>query len=146
MENSEVAVDLFLKGYNCAQSVLYAYREEIGLSEDLSLKISCGLGAGLARRGHICGAVSGGILVLGMRHGRGINDDRPAMDLTYVKTRELMDRFASRHGSCICRELLNGCDLATEEGQQFFKENEYLTKICKTCVESVVEILGQIRD
>ena len=143
--NSKEAVDLFLKGYNCAQAVLYACRKETGLSEDLSLKISSGLGAGLARKGHICGAVSGGILVLGMRHGRGREDDRTAMDLTYAKTRELMDRFAEKHGSCICRDLLKGCDLATEEGQQVFKENEYLTKICTNCVAGVVDILEQIR-
>lgn len=145
MKRSQVAIDMFLKGYNCAQSVLYAFREETGLSEDISLKLSCGLGAGMGRKGEVCGAVTGGILVLGMRYGRGIYDGRSARDAAYAKTRELMSLFASAHGSCICRQLLNGCDLTTEEGQRFFKENEYLDKICKNCVQSVVGILEQIK-
>jgi hypothetical protein len=40
--------------------------------------------------------------------------------------------------------LLNGCDLTTEEGMNSFKENDYLTKVCNKCVQSVVEILEQI--
>jgi C_GCAxxG_C_C family probable redox protein len=145
LKRSAVAIDMFFKGYNCAQSVLYAFSEESGLSREISLKISCGLGAGMGRKEEVCGAVTGGILVLGMRHGRGLNDDRVAMEITYSKTRELMNLFTEKHGSCICRRLLNGCDLTTEEGQRFFKENDYLTKICKVCVQSIVELLEQIK-
>jgi hypothetical protein len=53
---------------------------------------------------------------LGMRHGRGSKDERSAMERTYAKTRELMDHFSEKHGTVICRKLLNGCDLMTEEG------------------------------
>jgi len=114
------------------------------LAEETALKIACGLGAGLGRKEEICGAVTGGILVLGLRHGRGSKDDRSAMDLTYLKTRELMDQFSGRHGTFLCRRLLNGCELMTEEGQKYFKENELLKKTCTPCVESVVEILESI--
>jgi len=41
------ATEKFLSGYNCAQSILYAFREESGLSEEIALKIGCGLGAGV---------------------------------------------------------------------------------------------------
>ena len=108
---------------------------------DTALKIACGLGAGMGRKEEVCGAVTGGILVLGMRHGRGSKDDRSAMQLTYAKTRELMERFSEKHGTFICRKLLNGCELTTEQGQRYFKENDLLNKVCKLCVQSVVEIL-----
>lgn len=144
MGRLEAATNLFLDGYNCTQSILYAFREELGLSEETSLKISCGLGAGMARKGEVCGAVTGGILVLGMRHGRVLNEDRTATETTYAKTQELMNRFTSKHGSCLCRQLLKGCDLSTEDGQSFFKENDFLSQICLICVQSVVEILEQI--
>ena len=145
MERLETAREMFLtKGYNCAQSVLYAFREDLGLSDETALKIACGFGAGMARQGEVCGAVAGGILVLGLRHGRGVNDDRTATEATYAKTRELMRQFSSRHGSCLCRQLLNGCDLTTQEGQAFFKENNYLNTICMNCVQSVVHILETI--
>ncbi len=124
--------------------MLYAFREESNLPEETALKITCGLGGGMGRKEEVCGAVTGGILVLGMRHGRGSKDDRSAMDLTYLKTRALMDEFTKKHGTFICRELLHGCELTTEEGQKYFKENELLKKICMPCVESVVEILENI--
>jgi C_GCAxxG_C_C family probable redox protein len=111
------------------------------LTDEIALKIACGFGAGIARKEEICGAITGGILVLGLRYGRGSNDDRSAMELTYLKTRELMDLFSNKHGTFICRELLNGCELTTEEGQKYFKENDLLKKTCTPCVQSVVEIL-----
>jgi len=121
--------------------VLYAFREEGDLSEETALKIACGLGAGMARKEEVCGAVTGGILVLGMRYGRGSKDDRSAQERTYVKTRELMDRFSEKHGTVICRKLLNGCELTTEEGQKYFKDNDLLNKLCVPCVQSVIMIL-----
>jgi C_GCAxxG_C_C family probable redox protein len=121
--------------------VLYAFREEGDLSEETALKIACGLGAGMARKEEVCGAVTGGILVLGMRHGRGGKDDRSAQERTYAKTRELMERFSEKHGTVICRKLLNGCELATSEGQKYFKENDLLNKVCVPCVQSIVRIL-----
>ena len=111
------------------------------MPEETALKIASGLGAGMGRKEEVCGAVTGGILVLGIRHGRGSKDDRSAMELTYLKTREFMDEFAKKHGTFICRRLLNGCELMTGEGQKYFKENDLLNKICTPCVQSVVEII-----
>jgi len=124
--------------------VLYAFREESDLPEETALKITCGLGAGMGRKEEVCGAVTGGIIVIGAKYGRGVNDDRTATEKTYAKTRELMDKFTKRHGTFICRKLLNGCELTTEEGQKQFKENDLLNKTCKPCVQSVVEILEGI--
>ena len=124
--------------------MLYAFREESDLPEEAALKITCGLGAGMGRKEEVCGAVTGGIIVIGAKYGRGVNDDRTATEETYAKTRELMDQFAKRHGTFICRKLLNGCELTTEEGQKQFKENDLLNKTCKPCVQSVVEILEGI--
>ena len=121
--------------------MLYAFREEGDLSEETALKIACGLGAGMARKEEVCGAVTGGILVLGMRHGRGSKNDRSAQEQTYAKTQELMDRFSEKHGTVICRKLLNGCELTTEEGQKYFKDNDLLNKLCVPCVQSIVMIL-----
>jgi C_GCAxxG_C_C family probable redox protein len=98
----------------------------------------------MGRKEEVCGAVTSGILVIGMRHGRGSKHDRSAMELTYLKTRELMDQFAKKHDTFICRKLVHGCELTTEEGQKYFKENELLKKVCVPCIQSVVEILENI--
>ena len=140
-----MATAKFLSGYNCAQSVLYAFHDEVGLDEDLALKIATGLGAGMARKQEVCGAVTGGILVLGLRHGRGNAADRSATEQTYQRTRALMDAFAAKHGSCVCRRLLQGVDLATDEGQRRFKGDDLLNKVCKPCVQGVVEILERMK-
>ena len=141
---SEIALAKFGEGFSCSQSVFYSFCDELQFDKNTALKMACGFGAGMGRKGEVCGAVSGGILVIGIKYGRGENDDQTAKELTYAKTRELMDRFAGKHGTCICRQLLNGCDLTTEEGQKQFKENDLSNKICKPCVQSAIEILEKI--
>ena len=142
---TEVATARFLSGYNCAQAVMDAFRDEAGLNEDLALKISTGLGAGMGRKQEVCGAVTGGILVLGLRHGRGSTDQHSATEQTYLRTRELMGRFTAQHGSCLCRELLQGYDLSSEEGRRRAKADDMLNKVCRTCVQTIVEILEKMK-
>ncbi len=141
---TDVATARLRSGYNCAQAVLDAFRDEGGLGEDLALKLATGLGAGMGRMQEVCGAVTGGILVLGLRHGRGSAEDRTATEQTYARTRELMDQFAARHGSCLCRQLLAGYDIATAEGRQRALADKVFDKVCTSCVQTVVEILDQM--
>lgn len=138
------AAEIFLKGFNCAQAVLCSFCDDFNLDKDLALKLSCGFGAGMGRKQEVCGAVAGGVIVIGIKHGRGGNDDRQAMEQTYKKTRELMEQFESEHGTCICRKLLNGCDLMTDQGQSDFKEKDLIKTTCTPCVRSVVRILETI--
>jgi len=141
---SEIAVAKFLQGYNCAQSVIYAFSDDLGIDKNTALKIACGFGAGMGRKQEVCGAVTGGIMVIGLKYGRGENETRKATELTYAKTREMIDRFSLKHETIICRKLIGGCDLATEEGQRQFRENELLKNKCKWFVKSVVEIIEEI--
>ncbi len=143
---AEIAVSKFSEGYNCAQSVFYSFCDDLRFDKDTALRMACGFGAGMGRKGEVCGAVSGGIMVIGAKYGRGERDDRTSTELTYRKTRELMDRFEKKHGTFICRKLLHGCELTTEEGQKHFKEDKLSNTTCKPCVRSVVEILDDIME
>ncbi len=140
----EAATAKFCEGYNCAQSVLYAHCDALHFERDTALRLACGFGAGMGRREEVCGAISGGILVLGLRHGRGEGNDRAATEATYAKTRALMERFRQRHGSYICRELLRGCDLMTAEGQDFYAQNDLRNQVCIPCIQSVIAILDEL--
>ena len=138
---SDGAAEKFLSGYNCAQSVLWSFAADVHLDPDTALRVACGFGAGIARRQEVCGAVTGGIMVLGLKYGRGGKQDRSATEETYAKTRELMRRFEATHSTCNCRQLLGGCDLSTEDGRKCFKERDLLDKVCKNCVRTVTTIL-----
>lgn len=138
---SDIATETFLSGYSCAQSVLYSFCDEAGLHPDTALKIACGFGAGIARRQEICGAVTGGIMVLGLKYGRGEEQDLTAMEDTYAKVHELIRRFEDRHGTCSCLQLLGGCNVATEEGRDYFDAHDLINHICKPCVQTVISIL-----
>jgi C_GCAxxG_C_C family probable redox protein len=145
-DRAEMAASKFSEGYNCAQSVFYSFCDDLHFDKDSALKMATGFGAGMGRKEEVCGAVTGGIIVIGARYGRGEKDNRTATELTYKMTRELMDRFEKKHGTFICRKLLQGCELTTEQGQKHFKDNRLADSICKPCVRSVVEILYSIME
>ncbi|MCX6621140.1 MAG: C-GCAxxG-C-C family protein [Acidobacteria bacterium] len=139
--HAETAARKHAEGYNCAQAVMFAFAGECGLSEDAALKGACGFGGGMGRKQEVCGAVTAGILVLGHWYGRGTQEDRAVGQEAYRKTGIFMDAFAARNGSYVCRDLLSGCDLGTEEGQKIYRENELSTRVCRQCVRSAAEIL-----
>ena len=141
---SDIAVEKFLAGYNCAQAVLYSFCDDLNFDKDTALKLASGFGAGMARKQGTCGAIAGGIIAIGLKHGRGEGQDRTPTDETYRKVRELLWQFESKHGTSICRTLLNGCDLNTPEGQRYFKEHDLQNKTCKACVKTVGEALENI--
>ena len=63
------AGDLFLNGYNCAQSVFCAYCEDYGIPFEQGLKMSSSLGGGMGRLREVCGAVSAIFLIAGLKSG-----------------------------------------------------------------------------
>ncbi len=140
MERTDAAVDVFESGFNCAQAVVAPFVEKVGLAEQTAYRIACGFGAGLGRRQKTCGAVTGGIMVLGMVYGR--DPDRTDIDKekTYQKVNDFMREFEKRHATTECRELL-GCDLTTEEGRKHYTESHLHSTVCVECVKDAVTIL-----
>ena len=138
------AVSKLSEGFNCSQSVLFAACDRLPFNQDTALRVGCGFGAGMGRKEEVCGAVTGAIMALGLAFGRGENEDKSRTETTYAKTRDFMDRFQARHGSCLCRTLLDGCDLLTEDGQRQYKARDLLNETCKPCVRSAGEILEDL--
>jgi len=136
---TDIALSKFSEGYNCAQSVLYAFGERAGLDKDVALRIATGFGVGIGRKQEVCGAVSGGVMVLGLLRGRREGEGRENTERTYALCLALLDEIAERHGSYLCRDLVQGCDLRTAEGKAKFTEARMLDTVCAPCVRSVVE-------
>jgi C_GCAxxG_C_C family probable redox protein len=105
----EVAVELFLGGYNCAQAVLGAFCEDEGLNLNTALKLASGLGGGV-RCGEICGAVSGAILSIGLKCGFYVEKDFEQKGYCNKKSYEFIEKFTEEKGSALCRDLL-GVDI-----------------------------------
>ncbi|MFW5972229.1 MAG: C-GCAxxG-C-C family protein [Bacillota bacterium] len=144
MTKKEIAISKFTDGYNCSQSVLYSFCDFLNFDPDLALKISCGFGAGMGRKEEVCGAISGGIMILGLLYGRENNQESTLTEDTYSKTKYLIDQFTEKQGTISCRKLLDDCNLTTPEGQEEFKKKDLYNKVCKRCVGNVVNILEDI--
>lgn len=67
MSQAAVAPELFRKGCSCSQAVLAAHAEGLGLPEGIALRIAAPFESGMGA-GATCGAVTGALMVLGLRH------------------------------------------------------------------------------
>jgi C_GCAxxG_C_C family probable redox protein len=101
------------------------------------------MGGGLARSGQTCGAVSGALVVIGLKYGRTAADDEEAKERAYRIGEEFLERFKTRAGSTVCKELL-GYDVSDPEQRQLGKEKGISTTVCPGLVQKAAEILEQI--
>jgi C_GCAxxG_C_C family probable redox protein len=141
---SDLAIEMMTAGYNCAQSILGVFCEDLNLDKETAMKLATGFGAGMARKQEVCGAVTGGIMAIGLKFGRGLGDEKSAAENTYSLAGKFMKRFTDKYGSCLCRDLLDGCDLMSEAGRNFYKENDLSGEICRPCVADAVGFLGDL--
>ncbi|MCD1295144.1 hypothetical protein CUJ83_09050 [Methanocella sp. CWC-04] len=139
----EEAVSTFNNGFNCAQAVISTYSERYGLEKELAFKVSCAFGGGICRTGDTCGAVTGALMVLGLQYGMSKAGDDQKKQETYARAAEFIDRFRSRNGSIVCRDLL-GCDISKPEGSKAAKENRLFETICPKMVRDAAEILDDM--
>ena len=82
MNNVNKAVECFNNSFNCSQAILSTYGPEFDLSENIALKLATGFGAGVSYTGNLCGAVSGALMVIGLKYGRYKADDKNAKEKT----------------------------------------------------------------
>lgn len=133
---SEAAVDTFSRSFNCSQAVFSPFAKQLGLDESTALKLASPFGGGIARRGEVCGAVTGALLALGLARGA----DTPAgKDQIYQLSQEFMRRFEAKHGTILCRELI-GCDISTPDGSQEAADKKVFVTICPALVREAAEI------
>ena len=142
MKRSERASITFNSGFNCAQSVIAQFAEELHLDKELALKLSTGFGGGMGRLQNTCGAVTGAFMVLGLKYGKSKDGEDEKRDKTFALVRDFSQHFTNKHGSINCKEIV-GCDLNTEEGRAYFKENDLMSK-CTECVKDAVDILEEM--
>ncbi|HOJ88482.1 MAG TPA: C-GCAxxG-C-C family protein [Pseudothermotoga sp.] len=131
------ALELFEKGFSCAQSVFAAYSPIFGVDEKTALRISCAFGGGMARLASVCGVISGAFMVIGLKGG---GDDK---ERTYALAREFVDRFKAVNRSILCKDLL-GYDISTVEGLQKARQDNAFKTVCTKYVEDSCRILEEL--
>jgi len=119
------------------------YGDGFGLERTTALKAASVFGAGMGRLGEVCGAVTGALIVIGLKHGQTEPKDSQTKGEAYALVRSFADRFRTLGSTLLCRELL-GCDLATPAGMTTARQKGYFTERCPRFVREVAEILEDV--
>jgi C_GCAxxG_C_C family probable redox protein len=143
MGKQEDALSWFKQGFSCSQSVLAAYGPDFRLDRETALRVAGAFGGGMAGLGETCGAVTGALMVIGLRNGMVDAQDQPAKMKTRELAKDFIRKFEFRHGSVKCRELL-GCDIGTSEGMERARNGLLFETLCPEFVRYAVEILEGI--
>ena len=147
------AVELFMQGYGCCQSVVCAFSDLYGVDEETALRVSAGFGGGVGRMRMMCGACSALVMLAGLEKGQTRGDDREGKAECYRLTRELLETFKQRNGSIICAELLRGMTPQPPSGGELNMQESYMpaernaeyyrVRPCARKVESAARVFAE---
>lgn len=146
-KQGDAAYTWFLKGYNCSQSVVAAFAPQLGLTEEMALRLSAGFGAGIGRMREVCGAFCGVVTVLSMVYADPTDPkDKSRM---YALVQQAAEQYRARNGgSIICRELLAkagaapaGGTAAEERTADYYKKRP-CPELCRLCADLCAEFIA----
>lgn len=147
-KQGDAAYAWFLKGYNCSQSVVAAFAPQLGLTEEMALRLSAGFGAGIGRMREVCGAFCGVVTVLSMVYADPADPkDKSRM---YALVQQAAEQYCSRNGggSIICRELLAKAGVAPAGGTaaedrtaDYYKKRP-CPELCRLCADLCTEFIA----
>lgn len=142
----QCAVDNFMQGYGCCQSVVAAFADLYNLDDTMAKRIAAGFGGGVGRMRMMCGAVSGIVILAGLDRGHTDGADRKGKSMCYKVVQELLDEFKVQNGSVVCAELLGlkGHEKAQSSYVASPRTAEYYkTRPCAAKVESAARIFAE---
>jgi C_GCAxxG_C_C family probable redox protein len=147
-KQGDAAYAWFLKGYNCSQSVVAAFAPQLGLTEEMALRLSAGFGAGIGRMREVCGAFCGVVTVLSMVYADPADPkDKSRM---YALVQQTAEQYRTRNGggSIICRELLAKAGVAPAGGTaaedrtaDYYKKRP-CPELCRLCADLCTEFIA----
>lgn len=135
-ERCRKAVEYHATTLNCAQSVLAAFSDVIGMTEEQCCAIGSGLGRGM-RYESTCGAVSAAIVILGILYPHTLANGMEGKDRSTRLTLEFQRRFSELFSHLDCRDLL----LNETPHRTGITETLNVTARCDVYIASAVELL-----
>lgn len=137
------AVDRLMKGYMCSGAIVITFASEFGLKPEIAARISFGFAGGMAM-GKTCGAVTGAIMVIGLKYGAVLQSDQYSKDLCSQMIQEFSHRFIARRKSLECSEILlmNNINPKDPEEMKSLRGKNICAKVVQDSAEILEELLG----
>ncbi len=133
---------MFREGCNCAQAVLASCGQARGISREMAFRVAQGFGGGMCH-GETCGALTGAIMVIGLKHTRLTPADGQERQQANQLVRRLVEEFRARNKSIICRNLL-ACDVSTPQGHDEFLKSGRRETVCAKMVHDAAQIVDEL--
>jgi C_GCAxxG_C_C family probable redox protein len=120
----EAAEELYQqKAYNCCESVATAVARAMGYDCGCLPALATGMGGGVGHTGQICGAITGGVMALGLGVARlGLNSHAAEKEKANEWASELVEAFNREFNYTACHDLIGidftAPDWRTEYGQK----------------------------
>lgn len=109
----------------------------------MAKNIACGFGVGMGYIGETCGAVTGALMLSGLKYGKVDVEDNGAKDKPYDFVQEFTKRFKAINSSVKCKDLL-GFDLSIPEDLDTVKEKQLFRILCPKFVRDSSEIIEEL--
>ena len=143
MNHAQKARDLFLSGCSCSQAVFAAFADDFGFDQDTALRLASSFGGGMGGMRETCGAVSGMLMVAGLKWGYSEVGNLDIKTAHYARVRKLIDSFKAEHTTIVCRELL--AHLGTLKKDPSARTAEYYkVRPCVMFVETAARLLDEM--
>ena len=136
-ERIEKAVALFKEGFNCSQSVVAAFADMYGFTQEQALKMSASFGGGIGRMRETCGAACGLFMLASFETGATEGADQEGKAANYALVQELAAIFEERNGALKCADLLGLSKKEPVVSTPEARTNQYYAK--RPCVKMVEE-------
>ena len=129
-ERIKMADELHRKGYNCSQSVAVACADLVDVPAETLFKATEGFGFGMGTMDGSCGALTGALLIAGLKNSTGNLESPKSKGATMKISKAMLTSFREKSGAIICREL-KGVDT----GQMICS--------CPDCIKHGVEVVEE---
>ena len=144
MDRCAIAYQYHKEGYNCAQSVVGAFLDKLDMTKEQAMAAAGGFGGGVGgSHAEMCGAVSGGVMVLSWLNPHVEGADKEGKKHVYAVAKEFRQRYADAFdGLTRCGELLKARPAVNEKTKAAARLE--ITAHCDVMIVTAVEIVEEM--
>ena len=139
-EREKQAAANFAAGHNCAQSVLMAYADVLGLTAEQAAMVSVGFGGGMGRLRLHCGAFSAAVMLAGALEGDN-GAEKEHRPQTYARVQEIHRRFVEMNGTVSCAALLGKAGVPEDPTPEERTPEYYRKRPCARIIGSACQLI-----